>query len=156
MYSEADYNKAAKSTRTRLILGIALIAVCLAVVITFIALEMEVLTLVSAGIGFIICYFLWSFKVMPWIHYNKFMKELRHGQRRQTECMFKEVAGETRMYDNVEVRDVLVTVGDTEEDERLFVCDADKPFPALQAGDRLTITSFGSFITDITPAPQAL
>ena len=152
MYSESDYISAAKQTRLRLAGGIALIAACLAVVIVFIALEIEWAALVAAGIGFIVCFFVWSFKVMPWLYYNKFLKELRHGQRRQMVCEFKEFSPETRMYDNVEVRDVLVTVGNSEEDERLYVLDADKPLPQIEAGDRITVTSYGSFITDIAPA----
>ncbi len=152
MYSESDYINTAKQMRYRLILGILLICACLAVLITFIALEIEWAALVSAGLGFIVCYFLWSFKVMPWIHYNKFVKELRHGQRRQMECAFQQISPETRMYDNVEVHDVLVSVGETEEDERLFVLDADKVLPDLKTGDKITVTSYGSFITDIAPA----
>ena len=154
MYSQKDYDEAARKTRARLILGILLICACLTAVIAFIALEIEWATLVAAGLGFIMCFFVWSFKVMPWIYYNKFIKELKHGQRRQMECAFKEISPETRMYDNVEVRDVLVTVGDQEEDERLYVLDADKQPPEISAGEKITVTSYGSFITDITPAGQ--
>ena len=150
MYSQKDYDTAAKKTRMRLTLGILLICACLLVVIVFIALEIEWATLVATGAGFIVCFFLWSFKVMPWIHYNSFMMELKHGQRRQMECEFKQISPETRMYDNIEVHDVLVTVGDQEEDERLYVLDADKDFPHFSAGEKIIVTSYGSFITDVT------
>lgn len=155
MYSESDYINASRRTHLVLTMGIALICLCLAVVILFIAIQIEWAALVSAGIGFIVCFFIWSFKVVPWLYYNKFLKELRHGQRRQMECAFKEFSSETRMYDNIEVRDVLVTVGDAEEDERLYVLDADRQPPQLRAGDRITVTSYGSFITDIAPAAGA-
>ena len=131
MYSDSDFDVAAKRSQTALIFGIVLICAFLALVIALIALEMEVLTLICAGLGFIVCYFLWSFKVMPWIHYGKYMKELRNGRRRQMECQFGQISDETRMFDNIEVRDVLVSVGDEEEDERIMV------------------TSFGNFITDV-------
>ena len=155
MYSENDYIQASKRTKTAIATGIALIILCLAAVIAFVALEIDWAALASAGVGFIVCFFFWSFKVMPWLYYNRFLKELRHGQRRQMECEFKECSPETRLYDNIEVRDVLVTVGENEEDERLYVLDADKPVPDLKAGERITVTSYGSFITDIAPAAGA-
>ena len=152
MYSEKDFEKSSREAGLRLALGIALICLFLGIVILFTVLKWQIPQLIAAGLGFIVCFFIWSLKIMPWLHYNKFMRELKSGRRRQTECEFIELSNETRMYDNVEVRDVLVTVGKAEEDQRLFILDADKQLPALESGDRIVITSFGNFITDIASA----
>ncbi len=154
MYSEKDYHKAKSNCKLRVWCGIALIAVFVAVVVALVILEQKILQMVTAGLGFIVCYFVWDMKIVPFIRYNRFMKELKGGQRRKLSCRFVEKSAETRLYDGVEVYDVSVReIGDditqNDEDLRLFVFDADKPFPALEQGDALRVTSFGSFITDI-------
>ena len=149
MYTEADYRTASSQTKLRLILMSALIAALLVCVLVFNSLRWQYPMLALAAVGFVLVYFLWSFKLTPWIRYNRFMRELKHGQRRTLECSFIYKTDETRLYDGVEVHDVLVTVGTEEKDERLFVLDADKQLPEIKEGDRLTVTSFGNFITDI-------
>ena len=154
MYTEKDFEKTAKQTKNRIILGSLLICVFLGFMIFLTVAEIQVWQMVTAGAGFIVCYFVWSLKIVPWIQYNKFLKELRYGQRRTLECEFRQLGTETRQYDNVEVRDVLVGVrsDDPKEvrfDEKLFILDAEKQFPKIEEGTKVRITSFGNFITDI-------
>lgn len=148
MYTEAYFAKIKKQTRIRVFLGLALIAVFLAGVIVFTVLRMQVPQLAVAGVGFIVVYFLWYFKISPWTRYNRFMKELRSGRTRTGVFTYEETASETRMYDGVEVWDVQMNEGDAEEDKRLFVFDADMPKPVFKAGDKVEITSFGRFVTE--------
>ena len=154
MYSEKDYHKAKSNCKVRVWCGIALIAAFVAAVVALIILEKKPFQMIVAGAGFVVCYFVWDRKSGSFIRYNRFMKELKGGQRRTLSCSFVEKSAETRLYDGVEVYDVSVreTGGDitqNDEDLRLFVFDADKSFPALEPGDALRVTSFGSFITDI-------
>ena len=148
MYNEAYFAKIKKQTRIRVYLGLALIAVFLAGVIVFTVLRMQVPQLVVAGVGFIVVYFLWYFKISPWTRYNRFMKELRSGRTRTGVFNYEEISSETRMYDGVEVWDVQMNEGDAEEDKRLFVFDADMPKPVFKAGDKVEIISFGRFVTE--------
>ncbi|MBQ3669783.1 MAG: hypothetical protein II920_11225 [Clostridia bacterium] len=152
MYCDNDVKTTAVKTRTRVALGIILICAFVALIITFTALKLQAPVLIASGVGFIVCYFVWSFKIMPWIHYNRFIKELTIGRKRVMECEFEDISSETRMFDNIEVRDVTVSVGKEEEDERLYVLDADKQFPDIAPGERITVTSYGNFITDIAKA----
>ena len=157
MYNESDYANASRQTHVRAALGTLLALLFLALFITLTALEQQVLQMVAAGIGFIVCYFVWSMKIVPWIHYNKFLKELRSGRKRELYCEFIEISPDTRFFDRVEVRDVLVRtesdeVKEKQFDERLFVLDADKSFPEIAPGSNIIITSFGSFVTDVKPA----
>ncbi len=171
MYREQDFAYTVKQTRLRTALGISLILAFLALVILLTLLKLEALQLLCAGLGFIVCYFIWSFKIMPWINYNRYMKDMRNGQKRKLECVFREISSETGMHDRVEVRDVTVTVDETgvpkssmgsilarlnnsggeEKVERQFKFDADKSFPDIKPGEKVVITSYGSFITDIKP-----
>ena len=150
MYTETDYQNAAKQVRTRLIAWLALAAAFLAGMIVFIALRQEYVSMAVAGVGFAACFFLWSFKVSPWVRYNRFLREMKNGQRRQLECEFVSMEPETRFHDGVEVREMLVTVGKEEEDERLFYWDIDKTYPSLKPGARIRVESFGNFVVSLT------
>ena len=159
MYTQQDYLRTSRSTKIRVWLGIALVAVFAAGVIVCTVLKLKTAQMAVAGVGFIVCWFVWDMKIVPWIRYNRFMKDLKGGQRRTTKCRFVDVSGETRLFDGVEVYDVTVSVKedddsvtDNDEDKRLFVLDADKTLPALEPGDGLCVTSFGNFITDIQKA----
>lgn len=156
MYTENDFVLIRKQTRIRVILLIALICLFVAVLVVFNSLRMQVLTCATAAIGFIVSYFLCSFKVAPYVKYNRFLKDVKTGQRRVTECEFKYFTPETRMHDGVEVHEMIVsvasTVGKDEEDERLFYWDADKQQPDYTEGDMISVTSYGNFVVDCKKA----
>ena len=152
MYTQNDFQKVKSSTRTRLILFGVLALAFIVLMFVFNSLRLQVLSCASAGLGFIACYFVWSFKISPWVKYNRHMKDISEGQKRVTECEFVSFTPETRIHDGVEVHDFVVTVGKTEEDERLFYWDADKPAPVLEPGCKLTVTSYGNFVIDLKSA----
>lgn len=149
MYNESDYKQAAKQATLRVILALLLAVAFVAVALVFNRMRLQAPMLATAAVGFAVVFFLWSFKVTPWTKYNRFLREMRNGQRRHTECSFLHFTPETRMHDGVEVHEMIVTVGTGEEDERLYYWDADKPEPTLQEGERIRVESFGNFITDV-------
>ena len=152
MYTQQDFIDTRKETKKRTALMILLMLLFLAAVIACTALRLQYLQMAASGLGFAVCYFLWNFKLTPWLNYNKFMKDMQNGQKRKTECEFVYFTPETRLFDGVEVHEITVTVGKTEKDERMFVLDADKKLPEINKGDKITITSFGNFILDIEKA----
>lgn len=152
MYNESDYKQAAKQATLRVILALLLAVAFVAVALVFNRMRLQAPMLATAAVGFVVVFFLWSFKVTPWTKYNRFLREMRNGQRRHTECSFLHFTPETRMHDGVEVHEMIVTVGTGEEDERLYYWDADKPEPTLQEGERIRVESFGNFITDVQRA----
>lgn len=148
MYTQADYDMAKKQTFTRAGAALALAIVMLAGFIVLNRLRLQYAEMALAALSFCAIYFLWSFKVSPWVKYLKFLRDMRNGQRRTTECSFVSASPETRLHDGVEVHEYIMTVGTEEEDERLFYWDADKPQPKLNAGDRARIVSFGNFVVE--------
>lgn len=149
MYTEKDYQNTAKQVKTRLIVWLVLVAVFLAGMIVCISLRQEYVAMAVAGIGFAVCYFLWSFKVSPWVKYNRFLREMKNGQRRKLDCEFLSMEMETCFHDGVEVREMLVTVGKEEQDQRLYYWDIDKPDPALKPGEKICVESFGNFVVSL-------
>ncbi len=149
MYTEADFESAAKESGKRLFLIILLAAAFLALMIVFDILRIQPLAMASAAVGFCVCYFLSNFKVAPWVRYNRFMRELKTGTRKTQTSEFVMVSGETRLHDGVEVYEFITRVGPEEKDERLFYWDADKKLPDFKEGDMLEIVSFANFVTDI-------
>ena len=143
MYGESDYKQASRQATLRVVGALLLAAAFLAVMLVFNRMRLQAPTLATAAVGFVVVFFLL---------YNRFLREMRNGQRRHTECSFLHFAPETRMHDGVEVHEMIVTVGTGEEDERLYYWDVDKPEPALREGEKIQVESFGNFITALARA----
>lgn len=152
MYGESDYKQASKQAALRVMGALLLAAAFLAAALVFNQRRLQAPMLATAALGFVVIFFLWSFKVAPWTKYDRFLREMRNGQRRRAECSFLRFAPETRMHDGVEVHEMIVTVGTGEEDERLYYWDADKPEPELRKGERIRVESFGNFVTALERA----
>ena len=148
MYTEDYFNIIKKQTLLRVALFIALVCFFVAAMFTFNALRLMVPTCASAAIGFVFSYFIWSFKISPYVKYNRYLKEVRVGQKRTTRCEFRYFTPETRIRDGVEVHDMVVAVGKEEEDERLFYWDQDMKKPEYTEGDRIEVLSYGNFVVD--------
>lgn len=149
MYTQQDFIDVKNTAVRRVLMMLLLSALFLAGVIVLTALRQEIPQLIVAMIGYVVVYFLWSFKVTPWMRYAHFMKDMNEGQRRELECEYVGMDGETRLADGVEVYEFHTRVGKREEDERLFLFDSNKPVPELTAGEKLKIVSFGNHIISI-------
>lgn len=152
MYTENDYAKAAKQTKIRVTLFLLMCLAFIACVVIFNTMRIQPLSIAYSVIGFVVSYFIWSFKVSPWVKYNRHLKELKSGQKRETLCEFLYFTDETRTVDGVEVHELIATVGKEEEDERLYYWDCDKPRPELKEGDRVSILSYGNFVVELKNA----
>lgn len=152
MYTEKDFENASKQARWRLIALILMAILLLFAAVMVNRQRLEYPAMAMAALGFMITYFVACFKVVPWIRYNRFMREMKNGQRRKAECIFKYFDTERRMHDGVEVYDMIVTVGTEEEDERLYYWDIDKKQPELREGDRICVESYGNFVVSVTLA----
>lgn len=152
MYTQSDFVKANKQKKLRVWLFVILCAVFACIMFVFNSMRIQALSILTAVVGFVVAYFLWSFKVSPWVKYDRHLREIKNGQTRTAECEFMYFAPETRLMDGVEVNELIVTVGKEEEDERLYYWDVDKPAPVLNVGDKLIITSYGNFVVELKNA----
>lgn len=152
MYTEKDFLHAGKQKKIRVILFSILAAAFLAVMIVFTAMRIQPLSIASAVVGFMVSYFIWSFKVNPWVKYDRHLREVRSGQKRETACEIMYFTDETRLVDGVEVHELIARVGKEEEDERLYYWDADKERPDLKEGDKVSIVSYGNFVVELKNA----
>ena len=152
MYTETDFQNAKKQTRVRVAGTIVLSVLFFALVLFLNRRRLQYAAMAVGAVGFMAVYFVCSFKVSPWVKYNRFLREMQNGQRRRAECEFLYFTPETRLHDGVEVHEMIVTVGAEEADERLYYWDADKPMPALQKGDRVAVESFGNFVVSLAAA----
>ena len=150
MYTSQDYEKAFGKTNARIILGAALIALGLAGIITLTLLKQKVALYIFTAVMYLVCFFVWSYKIAPWLKYKKFLKELKSGQRKHAALIYRGIAPETRMYDGVEVWDLDFYEEDGQT-ERLMVLDAEYAKPQLREGQKVKVESYGSFITKLDP-----
>lgn len=149
LYSDEYLAGVKRGVLMRLCVMLALIAAVVGVLAAACVFRWQVAMYVIAGVGFASIMFLWSMKLTPWLRYWKFMNDMVNGQKRTVEVTFVYATPETRFFDGVEVHDFVTRVGDKEEDERLYVFDADKPLPDYKEGQKLKVTSYGNFVVGI-------
>ncbi|MBQ1255810.1 MAG: hypothetical protein IIX93_00850 [Clostridia bacterium] len=152
MYTEKDFLHANKQKKIRVTLFAFMAAAFLALMFVFNTMRIQPLSIFTAVAGFMVSYFIWSFKVSPWVKYDKHLKEVRTGQKRETACEIMYFTDETRLVDGVEVHELVARVGKEEEDERLYYWDADKKRPDLKEGDKVSIVSYGNFVVELKNA----
>ena len=149
MYTESDFAAAKKTMKKYIILAFAILAAFLVAMIVGLVLRVKPLVIVAPLLGSWAFYTIWVTQCMPWIRYNKFLKNMREGRKRTTECYYMDIASSVRVVDGVQIHDVNASLDEKGEDSRLFYWDDDKPMPEFEKGQKIRITSFGNFITAI-------
>ncbi|NLG24555.1 MAG: hypothetical protein GX558_04320 [Clostridiales bacterium] len=150
MYTQQDYDRAGAQLKRRIVIAAIVLAIGLAALIAALIVRNRIVTIAAAVLTGWVLYGYISLKLVPHYHYRKYLMDIRQGRSRDSEGWFVSASDETRRVDGVSVHDVIVRVGDGEEDERLFYWDDDKPMPAIPSGQRVHIHSFGNFIIALT------
>lgn len=150
LYTEQDF----AATKREFIMRILILAAILIAMIILEALFMSALrnryaVWVTAGIGCCLSYAYLVLKVMPWYRYWAYQNDMRHGMSRETDAWYVSCSDGVRESDGVRFHELIVRVGDKEEDERLFFWDDDKKLPEIQEGQKVHIRSFGNYITEL-------
>ena len=149
MYSQSDITSNKNQFKLRLIyMGIALL-ITIAASTVLLIMRLEYPLMLAGAAGLCATYYIWITKAYPFYSYGRFLRDISEGLSRETVAHFISLTPETTMRDNVAVHVMMVRVGEAEEDERLFYFDHDKPLPAFEPGQTLTITSFGNYVTGI-------
>lgn len=149
MYTEQDYTAAKSTMKKYLYITVGILAVFLAAMCVGLVLRIKPLALAAPIVGGWVFFTMMTVKCMPWVRYNRFLKEMKDGRKRQMECYFMDIAGRTRIVDGVQIHDVNASLDEAGEDVRLFYWDDDKPQPEIEKGQKVRITSYGNFITGI-------
>ncbi len=151
MYTDADLARAEQAKTRRLTLAFSVLFVAVAVLVVGLVLRMQPLATFGTAVFACLFYAVLELLAMPHVRYAKFLRDMREGLSRETDAEFMSMSEAPRMNNGVMFYDFCVRVGPEAEDERLFYFDADKPLPKYKEGERLHITSYGNFITDIVP-----
>jgi len=150
LYTEQDFAATKRELSKRVLILAAMIAAVIALEVLFMtALRSRYAVWVTAGIGCCLCYAFLTIKLLPWYHYWAFQNDMRHGLSRETDAWYVSCSDSTRESDGVQFHELIVRVGDGEEDERLFFWDDDKQLPEIKEGQRVHIRSFGNYITEL-------
>lgn len=92
--------------------------------------------------------FFWDLKVAPYLHYRKFLRDIRTGLHRTVEGRLTRFDTQTTFRNGLGFYAVMVNIGrgDDPEDDRLLYWDASLPKPALHEGDRVLFLVHGNEI----------
>ena len=145
MYDEQDLHCAEAEGRRARNIALIIGGATLIIVTCGMIFRIKPLSLAAAILGGCGTYGWISIKLMPWLDYLRFLREMQSGLRRETVGAFVSIAEETRMVDGVRVRDL--TLDDGGDVPLLFYWDEEKPRPVFTPGQRLKLTAFGKFIT---------
>ena len=150
LYTEQDFAATKKEfTRRVLILAAIIAAMIVASVLFLTVLRNRYAMWATAGVGCCLTYAYLAIKVMPWYRYWAYQNDMRHGMSRETDAWYVSCSDSTRESDGVQFHELIVRVGDGEEDERLFFWDDDKELPDIREGQKVHIRSFGNYITEL-------
>ena len=149
MYTDSDFKKSSAAFMSRVLMTVFILAVGLGCVVTAMVIRSRWLAGIASVLTACLTYAHISLKVMPHYHYKRLLSDMREGLTRDTDGWFVSLAAEPRKSDGVLVHDFIIRIGETEEDERLFYWDDDKPAPVLQPGDRVNINSYGNYIKEL-------
>ena len=150
LYTEQDF-AAAKREYAKRILGLFLIIAAIvgleALFLT--ALRNRYVAWVIGAVGCSLTYAYLTLKLMPWYYYWAYQNDMRHGLSREMDAWYISCSDGTRLSDGVAFHEMMVRIGDGEEDERMFLWDADKKKPEIKEGQKVHIRSYGNYVTEL-------
>lgn len=150
LYTQQDFENTQQTFKKRAMILAAIVVGTIVLDVLFSTLlRNHVMTIATAVIGACAAYMYASVKMMPWFRYWQYLKDMRTGLSRETEGWFVSCSNTTRVSDGVEFHELIMRIGDGEEDERLFFWDDDKQLPEIEAGQKIRIRSFGNYITEL-------
>lgn len=156
MYQQNDLTLITRQIRRRLYILLIPCALLLAGIVVSVlpGIRLEWLTIVltiTLGAVLIFCDGLF---IAPLRAYRRHLDSALHGRTRQLEGIFKSVETVSCLKDGVTFYPMIVSAGDPddEEDDRLFYFDAEKAFPPLKAGDRISLTYHDKAVVALTLA----
>lgn len=152
MYTQEYYSQIGKSYTKNLILGFAMWAVIVAICVVGMIMRNIWLAIAAPTVLAPVAYTVWCLKILPWLRYNRHMDNLKTGRRRETECYILDIADATRMVDGVEIHDVTASLDAEGTETRLYYWDNDMPMPEIDPSKKLTVESYGNFITGLEGA----
>ena len=146
LYHDKDIQETNSKLRNRFITALVMLTVVVTTMVILLWFRLRFVAIGVTVLGAAILFFYSSVKLMPWYRYRRYLKDMGEGLRRVTQAQMVSVSDSSRAQDGVMCRDFLVRVDESEEGERLFFWDEDKPLPTIGQGQTLTITSYGNFV----------
>ncbi|MHC1785641.1 MAG: hypothetical protein AB9880_01055 [Christensenellales bacterium] len=149
MYTNSDLEDIGAQLRKRALLWLLPLLLMLAALIYTLIIRHEVLTIVVFVLMGWVVVFSYGLSLSPLLAYQKFLRQLLSGRKREMSGRFKGFEGEMVLRDKVRCLPLMLNVGDPEEpkDDRLLYWDANMPLPDWQAGDRLWLETFDKSVT---------
>jgi len=149
MYTAEDYVRARKGFLLRLLVNIIILLAAAGLLALALTMRWRIATMVFFVAGIWAAYFYFSTQMNPWRRYYRLLCDIQQGMERTTRVRFVEVSPDARMGEGVEVHDFWTCEPDDEEQQILFMWDADKPLPSYRAGQMMDIVSSGKYIKSI-------
>lgn len=158
LYSEKDFENSKKQLTKHIIIAAIVIVLCIAAVVVCLNLFRKLAVVIGLFVvGGVLFMFLLMNKIMPWFRYCAYLKDIKEGKRHEMDCAFISSSDDTRTSDGVKFHDFIISLGkqideatgEEVDNERKLFFDADKEMPKYEAGKKLHIKTFGSYILSI-------
>ena len=128
----------------------------LALAVAAVLLRREILCMAGCILCGAVWVFLWDWRLAPVCRYGRFLREVTSGLTRRTAGMLMRIGEERVFQDGVWLYELILNVYEdlSEEGERRFLLDCQKPRPDALVGSDVALTSHGSFALAIEQLAQ--
>lgn len=156
MYGQADFEQNGRQQRRELTVMLLAGVPLLALAAAGFAMRAEALCIAGCILFGAVEVFLWDWRLAPVRRYGRFLREVTSGLTRRTAGMLMRIGEERVFQDGVWLYELILNVYEdlSEEGERRFLLDCQKPRPDALIGSDVALTSHGSFALAIEPLAQ--
>lgn len=153
LYSEADLLGCREETRKTAIFMLLCALPFAVVAAAAFWLRLEPLCMAGCFLFGGVLIFLWDMRLSPKLRYGRFLKEATSGLTRRTAGTITKLSEERVFEEGLWFYELILNVYEdlSEEGERRYLFDAQKPRPGEFVGRDVALTSHGSFVLGVEP-----
>ena len=113
LYTEQDYAAAKKKMSIQMAVFVGMLLVTIGLMILFVtAYRNRIAVAVVSMTGACLCYTDLIIKLMPWVRYWEYLRDIKAGRTHTTEAWFVSCSDRTRKVDGVAFHEMIVRLGD--------------------------------------------
>ena len=147
LFSAQDQAAIRAQLKKRLILVLIPVLVLLGAAIYFAIQRNEVVTDVLTIVSLAVLIFCYDLFLKPLRCYQRHLNNVISGRRRAVDLPFLAISDDISLVDGVPYR--AMTCTDLDAKDRLFYFDAEKPFPAITAGETVRVVHHELDVSDV-------
>lgn len=157
LYTEADWTRCREETQKTAVFMLLCALPFAVVAAAAFFLRVEILCMAGCFLFGGVLIFLWDMRLSPKLRYGRFLREATSGLTRRTAGTITKLSEERIFEEGLWFYELILNVYEdlSEEGERRYLFDAEKPRPGEFVGRDVALTSHGSFVLGVEPLGES-